>query len=154
VSTPQRAGAITVTVGAAVLLVGTFLTWVRSGATQRSSYDVFDLVERLGFSEGGLVGWGLRLWPLVPLLLVATVITSWSPFSSAGWTAVRVVLTLVASLYAGGVALAVMNAPDVALFTVGPGPVVTLIGGVVMIVGVAASVVLGRRANDVSATHP
>jgi hypothetical protein len=154
VSTPQRAGAITVTVGAAVLLVGTFLTWVRSGATQRSSYDVFDLVERLGFSEGGLVGWGLRLWPLVPLLLVATVITSWSPFSSSGWTAVRVVLTLVASLYAGGVALAVMNAPDVALFTVGPGPVVTLIGGVVMIVGLAASVVLGRRANDVSATHP
>ena len=54
VSTQQRAGAVTVTAGAAVLLVGTFLTWLRSGATERSSYDVFDLVDRLGFSEGGL----------------------------------------------------------------------------------------------------
>ena len=53
----QRAGAVTVTAGAAVLLVGTFLTWLRSGATERSSYDVFDLVDRLGFSEGGLMGW-------------------------------------------------------------------------------------------------
>ena len=153
-STPQQAGAITVTVGAAVLLVGTFLTWVRSGATERSSYDVFDLVDRLGFSEGGLVGWGLRLWPLVPLLLVATVITSWSPFSSSGWAAARVVLPLVASLYAGGVALAVTNAPDVALFSVGPGPIVTIIGSLVMLVGLAVSVLLGRRANDVSATDP
>ena len=81
VSTQQRAGAVTVTAGAAVLLVGTFLTWLRSGATERSSYDVFDLVDRLGFSEGGLVGWALRLWPLVPLLLVIAVIAWWVPTS-------------------------------------------------------------------------
>ena len=80
----QRAGAVTVTAGAAVLLVGTFLTWLRSGATERSSYDVFDLVDRLGFSEGGLVGWALRLWPLVPLLLVLTVIAWWFPASGSG----------------------------------------------------------------------
>jgi hypothetical protein len=121
------------------------MTWLRSGATDRSSYDVFDLVERLGFSEGGLVGWGLRLWPLLPLLLVATLITWWSPFSGSGMTTVRAALTLVASIYAGAVAIAVTQAPDVALFSVGPGPIVTIVGAVVMIAGIGVALVFGRR---------
>jgi hypothetical protein len=145
VSTQQRAGAITATVGAAVLLVGTFLTWLRSGATERSSYDVFDLVDRLGFSEGGLVGWALRLWPLLPLLLVLTVIAWWFPASGSGWTATRAALTLVASLYAGAVAVAVVNAPDVALFSVGAGPIVTLVGAIVMLAGLGLSAFTATR---------
>ena len=130
VSTHRRAGAITVTVGAAVLLIGTFLTWLQSGERDRSSYDLFGLVDRLGFSKGGFVGWALRLWPLVPLLLVATVITWWSPFTSTRWRAARAGLVVIVALYAGGIAVAVRNAPDVALFSVGPGPLVTLIATV------------------------
>jgi hypothetical protein len=145
VSTHQRAGAITVTVGAAVLLVGTFLTWLRSGATKRSSYDVFDLVDRLGFSEGGLVGWALRLWPLVPLLLVVAVITWWWPSSRSAWTVARTALTSIVALYAGGVAVAVANAPDVALFSVGKGPIVTIIGGGVMVVGLGVGLIAPAR---------
>ena len=136
---------MTVSAGAAVVLVGTFLTWLRSGATDRSSYDVFDLVDRLGFSEGGLVGWALRLWPLLPLLLVLAVIAWWWPSSGSGWTATRAALTLVAALYAGAVAVAVANAPEVALFSVGPGPVVTIVGSVVMVVGLVTAAVLARR---------
>jgi hypothetical protein len=146
VSTHQRAGAITVSAGAAVVLVGTFLTWLRSGATERSSYDVFDLVDRLGFSEGGLVGWALRLWPLLPLVLVLAVVAWWWPSSGTGWTTTRVALTLVTSLYAGSVALAVVNAPEVALFGVGPGPTVTIVGAVVMVVGLVTAAVVARRA--------
>jgi hypothetical protein len=145
VSTHHRAGAITVSAGAAVVLVGTFLTWLRSGATDRSSYDVFDLVDRLGFSKGGLIGWALRLWPLVPMLLVVVVIAWWWPSEQSGWTATRVALTLVVSLYAGAIAVAVANAPDVALFRVGPGPVVTIVGAAVMIAGAVAALVLTRR---------
>jgi hypothetical protein len=145
VSTHQRAGAITVTVGAAVLVVGTFLTWLRSGATERSSYEVFDLVDRLGFSEGGLVGWALRLWPLVPLLLVTTVIVWWWPASGPAWTATRVAATLVASLYASAVAVAVANAPDVALFSIGRGPAVTIVGGCVMWVGLGVGLIGVKR---------
>jgi hypothetical protein len=140
-----RAGAITVSAGAAVLLVGTFLTWLRSGAIDRSSYDLFDLVDRLGFSEGGIVGWALRLWPLVPLLLVVTVITWWAPFANSAVSALRTGLALLASLYAGGVALAVVNAPDVALFSVGPGPFVTLIGAVVMLAGIGVTALNATR---------
>jgi hypothetical protein len=137
------------------LLVGTFLTWLRSGAADRSSYDVFDLVDRLGFSEGGLVGWALRLWPLVPLMLVIAVIVWWLPASGPGWTATRVALTLVASIYAGGVALAVTNAPDVALFSVGPGPIVTLVGAIVMLAGLGlAAVSATRRARAARPSAP
>ena len=146
VSTHQRAGAIAVTGGAVVLLIGTFLTWLRSGAMDRSSYDVFDLVDRLGFSEGGMVGWALRLWPLVPLVLVVTVITWWAPFAGTGWVVVRAALVGIVAVYAGGIAIAVRNAPDVALFSIGPGPLVTAIGSLVMVAGAALSFVLSRRA--------
>ena len=130
-----------------MVLVGTFLTWLRSGATERSSYDVFDLVDRLGFSEGGLVGWALRLWPLLPLLLVLAVVAWWWPSAGSGWTATRVAITLVATFYAGAVAVAVVNAPEVALFSVGPGPTVTIVGAVVMLAGlVVGSVSATRRA--------
>jgi hypothetical protein len=145
VSTHQRAGAITVSAGAAVVLAGTFLTWLRSGATERSSYDVFDLVDRLGFSEGGLVGWALRLWPLLPLLLVLAVVAWWWPSAGSGWTATRVAITLVAALYAGGVAVAVVTAPEVALFDVGPGPTVTIIGAVAMLAGLVVGAVSATR---------
>jgi hypothetical protein len=151
VSTHQRAGAAVVTLGAAAVLVGTFLTWLRSGATERSSYDVFDLVDRLGFSEGGVVGWALRLWPLLPLLLVVSVIAWWWPSSGTSWLAARVVLALVTSIYAGGVAVAVANAPDVALFSVGPGPIVTIFGALVMLMGIAAAPVLARRRRSANA---
>ena len=146
VSTHRRAGAIIVTSAAAVLLIGTFLTWLQSGERDRSSYDLFSLVDRLGFSEGGVVGWALRLWPLVPLLLVATVITWWSPFNSTGWSVARGGLVVIVALYAGGIAVAVRNAPDVALFSIGPGPLVTVIGSLVMLAGAALSLVMSRRA--------
>jgi hypothetical protein len=151
VSTHQRAGATVVSFGAAAVLVGTFLTWLRSGATERSSYDVFDLVDRLGFSERGLVSWALRLWPLLPLLLVVTVIAWWWPSSGTSWLAARVVLTIGTSIYAGGVAVAVKNAPDVAVFSVGRGPIVTIVGAAVMLSGIAAALVPARRRRSTNA---
>lgn len=133
-------------------MIGTFLTWVRSGAADRSSYDVFDLVDRLGFSEDGVVGWALRLWPLVPLLLVVAVVAGWWPSQSRTWVVARMAATAAAALYAGGVAIAVANAPEIGLFRRGPGPVVTVIGSVTMLAGAAAAWITatrgGRRARS------
>ncbi|HEX3087076.1 MAG TPA: hypothetical protein VHQ23_00365, partial [Ilumatobacteraceae bacterium] len=72
-------GRVMATVGAAVALLGTFLPWLRSGARRRNSYDIFSLVERLGISESSIVGWGLRVWPLAPLLLVTAATLQWFP---------------------------------------------------------------------------
>jgi hypothetical protein len=137
VSSSRHAGAPVVSVGAGVTLVGTFLTWVRSGSADRSSYDVFDLVDRLGFSEGGIVGWALRLWPLVPLLIVLAVVAWWWPAEGRGWSVWRTTATTLVALYAGGVAIAVANAPEISLFRRGPGPLVTVVGALTMLAGTA-----------------
>jgi hypothetical protein len=134
-----------VSAGAAITLLGTFLTWLRSGSADRSSYAVFGLVDRLGFSEGGVVGWALRLWPLVPLLLVVTVVIWWWPSQGHVWRVARSVVAAAAAVYAGGVALAVANAPEIGLFERGPGPIVTVLGAVTMLGGTVAALISATR---------
>jgi hypothetical protein len=150
VTSDRRAGAIVLTIGAAITLVGTFLSWVTSGSTERSSYEVFGLVDRLGFSPNSAIGWALRLWPLVPLSLVITVIAHWVHHPSMRWP--RTALTGATLVYPGVTALAVANAPQIALFDVGPGPWVTLAGAVVMLVGLVAPWALTAIARARSAT--
>lgn len=131
----QHRGAVLSTAGALCALTGTFLPWLRSGTRNRSSYTIFDLVERLGFAPDGFVSWALRLWPVVPLLLVMTAITGWVvTLRRAGWPA-QVVATVLVVVWVGGTAIAVMSAPDIALFSIGIGPAVTLLGLAAMIVG-------------------
>lgn len=131
------------TVGAAVTLLGTFLPWLRSGSVDRSSYEIFDLVERLGFSPNGLVAWTLRLWPLVPLLLVFSAIALWLRPTDARLRRMLAALPIAAALVVGGIALAVSLAPDVALFRIGIGPWVSVAGAMLMVVGVCC--LPGRR---------
>ena len=47
------------------------MPWLRTGERRRSSYEMFGIVDRLGFSPTGPVGMAIRLWPLMPLLLAA-----------------------------------------------------------------------------------
>lgn len=119
------------------MLAGTFLPWLRSGTRDRSSYTIFDLVERLGFAPEGVIAWSLRLWPLVPLLLVATVTTAWAVATRHLSWPVPLVLSACAVMWVGATAIAVLMAPDIALFRVGIGPAVTLVGAVILVTGVA-----------------
>ena len=150
----RRAGAIVLTVGAVITLVGTFLGWVSSGSAERSSYEVFGLVERLGFSPDGAVGWALRLWPLVPLTLVVSVIVHWVHHPSMRWP--RHATASAAVLYPGVTSIAIVNAPEVGLFRVGPGPWVTLVGSVVMLAGLAtpAAISTSRRVRSARPSAP
>ena len=111
-------------------LLGTFLPWLRSGSRRRNSYEIFSLVERLGFSPSGLVGWGLRLWPIVPFLLALAATLQWYPRKWFTGIAAGV-----AAVYAGGVAAAVTFAPATSLIAVSYGPWVTLGGAVVLAIG-------------------
>ena len=116
--------------GALLALIGTFVPWLRSGARLRNSYEIFALVDRLGISESSLVGWGVRLWPVVPFLLVLAVVLLWyAPRVPA--TAV-VVLTV---LYAGAVSIAVRRAASSSLLRLAGGPIVTICGLVVLLLG-------------------
>jgi hypothetical protein len=141
-------GAIGATGGSAVALVGTFLPWLRSGARDRSSYTIFDLVERLGFAPGGVVAWSLRLWPLVPLLLVAVTVSAWAVVTRHLRWSITMGVAVVALVWVGGTAIALVIAPDVGLFRIGIGPAVTLVG---VLVAVAGVVTLRRRGSACAA---
>lgn len=136
-------GRMVTTFGAAVAAAGTFLPWLRSGTRRRSSYEIFSLIDRLGFSPSSLVGWGLRLWPILPFLLASAVTFQWFPrkWITGGTAAVAVV-------YAGAVSAAVRSAPSTSLITVEFGPLVTLIGAITLACGALLTLTLRTgRAN-------
>lgn len=135
-------GRVMTTAGAVIAVLGTFLPWLRSGARRRSSYEIFSLVDRLGFSESSLVGWGVRLWPIVPLLLAGAATLQWFP---RRW--VTGGLTMVAVVYAGGVAAAVESAPSSSLITIEYGPLVTLAGVLVLAAGALVTLRAGLLSN-------
>jgi hypothetical protein len=118
--------------GALVVLVGSFLPWLASGTANRSSYDLLGIVDRLGFSPDGIVGWAVRLWPLLPLLLVVTVISHHLSADAVWLPVVRSTTTALAALYAGAVAIAVRLAPNVGLFEPRIGSWVTLAGALLL----------------------
>ncbi|MEY2582010.1 MAG: hypothetical protein QOE09_1859 [Ilumatobacteraceae bacterium] len=127
-------GRVVATIGAMVALLGTFLPWVRSGQRRRSSYEIFSLVDRLGISRSSVVGWGLRMWPVVPLLLALSVTLLW--FARRSLAAAIVAVTVV---YAGVVAAAVRSARSTSLVTVENGPMINLLGLAVLVAGSALS---------------
>jgi hypothetical protein len=123
-------GRVVATAGAGVAVVGTFLPWLRSGSRRRNSYDIFSLVERLGISESSVVGWGLRVWPLAPLLLVGAATLQWFPRK---W--LTGASAIVAVVYVGGVAAAVNASPATSLIAVAYGPWVVVAGAVTLAIG-------------------
>ena len=128
-------GQVVATLGGLVALVGTFLPWLRSGTRDRSSYEIFSLVDRLGISQSSVVGWGVRLWPVVPFLLVLAVTLQWFPRKWIGGIAV-----LVAVVYAGVVSNEVRSASSNSFITIENGPLVTLVGVVILAAGALAAI--------------
>ncbi|MEY2415865.1 MAG: hypothetical protein QOH53_1199 [Ilumatobacteraceae bacterium] len=134
-------GQVMATLGGLVALVGTFLSWLRSGTRDRSSYAIFSLVDRLGISQSRVVGWGVRLWPVLPFLLVLAVTLQWFPRKRIG-----IAVVLVAVLYAGVVSNEVRSASSNSLITIEIGPLVTLVGAVILAAG-ALTTIFSSRSN-------
>jgi hypothetical protein len=133
-------GQVMATLGGLVALVGTFLPWLRSGTRDRSSYEIFSLVDRLGIPQSSVVGWGVRLWPVVPLLLVVAVTLQWFPRKWIGGIAV-----LVAVVYAGVVSNKVRSASSNSLITIENGALVTLVGVVILAAGALTAILTRVR---------
>jgi hypothetical protein len=132
--------------GAIVMIVGSLLTWVRTGGARRNSYDLLSLVERLGFAPDGPAEPALRWWPLMPLLAAIGVVTAWW-----GWPRAGGAVGLVAACYGGSVAFAVGRSGS-DLVDVAVGPAVTFVGALILGAGAVAAIVLGWL--PLSSTYP
>jgi hypothetical protein len=122
-----------------VLVIGTFLPWLRSGRATRNSYATDGAVRRL-LDVNGAAEAALRAWPFVSLLCAGAV-----ALVLLGRTVLGGALAAVAALAAGSVAVWALATPDRGLLRAAlAGPAVTLAGAVLTIVGVACASRLGR----------
>ena len=119
--------------GPAVLVLGTFLPWLRSGRTDRNSYATDGAVRRLLDVDGATAA-ALHAWPFVSLLCAAAV-----ALVLLGRVGPGAVLAALAALVAGPVAGWALSAPNRGLLHAATtGPVVTLAGAILSCVGVLA----------------
>jgi hypothetical protein len=125
----DRAPTVVFTAAAAVTLVGTFIPWLRTGSTRRSSYDLLGVLSRLGVGQSDVVSTLVRWWPVVPLLITAAVVSAWWR-----WTWPAVAAATSAALYAGGVAVVMMTTSKHSGVHVGPGPWVCAIGSLDLLI--------------------
>ena len=119
------------TVGAMIAIVASFAPWVQSGAVSRSSYDLLGYVHLLRISRHAHVRVLIRLWPLMPLSVIAAVVAAWWR-----WRLVAVTLGLLGGLYAGVLSAAVALAVhDRYRISVTSAPAWTAIGSGIVIFG-------------------
>lgn len=141
------AALIVFTIAASITLVGTFLPWLRSGSTSRSSYDLLGVLSRLDVAPGGAVSTLVHWWPVVPMLLTSAVVAAWWR-----WAWVALAAAVISALYAGGVGLAMMVASRDTNIGVGPGPWVCVFGGLDLLI--AATWLTVRTATGRGAPRP
>ncbi|HEX4705557.1 MAG TPA: hypothetical protein VH352_25770 [Pseudonocardiaceae bacterium] len=139
-----RLGAGVATAGLAVLVTGTFLPWLRSGSVLRDSYQsagaVRDLVGGLNAQVSAL----LAGWPaVIPCCAVSVAGYALGLRRSAA------ILGLVVAVTVGTAAGLVAVQTTGAAALVGPvtiGPVVTLVGATIVLIGTITVVICPRAA--------
>ena len=123
-----RPAAILVTAGVLVTMVGSFAPWLSSLGVSANSWDLRDLVLGLGFSNNGAFDVAVTLWAVVPVVLVVAVAAAWWEHALTS-----AVFGAIGSIYAGIVAFAVLQAPDIAVYTVEWGVPTTVVGSLAIL---------------------
>lgn len=120
-------------VGAVVQVAGTFLPWLASGAALRNSYQAMAVARRLTPLGDGAVGAALTLWPAFGGITAAGLV-----LYVLGLRRVSAAVLLLLAVIGGTVATAIVVLLPPGEFTVravAVGPVVTLTGAVLAVVG-------------------
>ena len=129
--------------GAVVTIVGSLCPWVASGRVDRTSYEIIDLVDSLGFAEEGPFGLAVRAWPLMPLVVVSGSVAMWWRRHVVGPT-----LAIIGGLYAFGVALAVRLAPSTSLLRIRIGTIITIAGASILVASTLVALTLVALADE------
>jgi hypothetical protein len=119
-----------VCVGLALVVVGTFLPWLRSGRATRNSYATDGAVRRL-LEVSGAADAALRAWPFVSLLCAAAV-----ALIVLGYPRLGIAVAALAAVSAGVVAgWALASSSRGLIQPATAGPAVTLAGAGVTVLG-------------------
>jgi hypothetical protein len=121
----DRLAPVLLVVGAALIVLASFLTWLVSGSVDRSSYSVVRAAELLGVVHGPAAT-ALKLWYLVPMVgaMVLLAAVSGARRVALGAGLVMVVLTIPTSMV-------VIASP----LPTGRGPWVAVAGSAVVLIG-------------------
>lgn len=119
----RRAVALT---GLALVVIGSFGPWLRSGRRVRSSYELFQVADRLGFLGDGPLRWLPRTWVCVPLAAALAFAADVAGRRRIGGT-----VGVAVGVYAVVVSAGVLASP----LPSGWGTMVGAVGGTVSVVG-------------------
>jgi uncharacterized membrane protein len=118
-------------IGLLVVVIGTFLPWLRSGRATRNSYQTGGAVRRL-IGTSGLIDDLLALWPVVGLSCAAAV-----ALFLVGLRTVGTVLAGLSGMGAGAAAVGALATTATSYAQVAlVGPIVTLIGATLVALAV------------------
>jgi membrane associated rhomboid family serine protease len=129
--------------GLVVLVAGTFLPWLRSGEVVRNSYQTVGIGRRLTLLEDGVLGVLTAAWPAVGIAaaLCAALYVIGARRSAA-------VATLLLTVVAGTVAtlaMVVLPGSESTIRVIAVGPIVTLVGAILAVVGALSLLALPRN---------
>jgi hypothetical protein len=147
-SSVRRWGVGLVVAGGMIAVVAMFGPWVRSGSNYRNSFEVVDLVDRLGFTPDGPIETAFRFWPVAPLaVVVAVVLTIWLRGRAGP------ILAIVVGLTIGLVGVAMRTIPESSLIGTGRGSILAALGGATMVSG-GVTTLMSRRISTAPQTSP
>jgi hypothetical protein len=140
--TIQVAGAAACGAGLLLVVIGTFLPWFKSGAVLRSSYDTISVARTLHLEESSPIRLALDAWTMiVPAVTLCVAVYAFGLRRTAA--TIAAVLAIVCGTI-GGFAAVRSGGDDVSLGIASTGPTVTLIGGLLALLGVVG-IFAGRR---------
>lgn len=121
--------------GAVLVVAGSVAPWVSTLGITANTWDLRDIAGRLGYGGNRAFEVASTLWAAMPISFAAAVALAWFRFRL-----ISSVFAVLGSLYAGIVAIVVLRAPDIAVFSIEWGVWATLAGSVVALAAVAGQI--------------
>jgi hypothetical protein len=136
------AGALTGAAGLLLIGLGTFLPWFRSGQVLRDSYQSISIIRTIKVLDGSPLSLALDAWTMI--VPVVTLCVAGYAFGLRRTAAtVAGIMALICGTI-GAIAAVEASSDEASLGIAGTGPTVTLIGGILALLGVIG-VLAGRR---------
>lgn len=136
----RRIGTVLAVLGVVTLVTGTFLPWLGSGSALRNSYEAMGVARRLTPLGDGPVGAALAAWPAlggITAAALALYVVGLRRAAAIAISSLAVVAGTVATAF-----VVLIPTGDLTVRTVVAGPLTTMTGAVLAIVGAVTTLAL------------